>query len=312
MRILFAGSPLFALPSLEMIAGEFPVCGVLTAPDKRAGRGKSIVPGIVKQKALSLSLKVFDPVILDDNLIAEIKKVNPDIMVVAAYGKIFKEAFLSIFPQGGINIHPSLLPRFRGPSPIPAAILAGESESGVTIQRLALKMDQGNILMQKSVPLRGTETTLDLTEEFSHLGAIAVIEVLKAMENNTIKETPQDHDAATYCKLIKKEQGKIDWNEGAEYIDRQVRAYFPWPMAYTSFKEMQLLITKASVYDSSHCQHDHKPGHVVGIDNKKGFLIQTGKGILCVAGLKLQAKREMNFKDFYNGHKDIINTRLGE
>lgn len=310
MRILFAGSPQFAVPSLELIARNFDVCGVLTASDKQAGRGRRIVPGIVKQKALSLNLKVFDPEKLDDHAIDEIKKVKPDILVVAAYGKIFKEKFIDIFPMGGINIHPSLLPRHRGPSPIPAALLAGDAETGVTIQRLALKMDTGNILLQVHIPIPADATTLVLTETLSHLGATSIRKVLTAIQNNTITETSQDEDAVTYCKLIKKEHGRIDWNESAVLIERKVRAYFPWPLAYTTFKGSNLVITRAFVAD--HKSSGHKTGTVTGVDKSRGFLVQTGDRLLCISRLKLQTKREMDFKDFLNGHKDIINNRLGE
>jgi methionyl-tRNA formyltransferase len=316
MRILFAGSPQFAVPSLESIARHFHICGVLTAPDKEAGRGRRVVPSMVKQKALSLHLKVFDPEKLDDRVIEEIKKEKPDILVVAAYGKIFKKNFLDIFPMGGVNIHPSLLPRHRGPSPIPATILAGDSETGVSVQRLALKMDTGTILLQVRTPVPEDATTLSLTEILSRLSAPAVQEVLTGIKNKTITETPQDEEAATYCKLIKKEQGRIDWNESAVLIERKIRAYFPWPLAYTTFKGFLLFITGAGVRDPSYDDSENKAGNntgtVTGVDKKQGILVCTGNGTLCISRLKLQTKREMNFKDFLNGHKDIINSRLGE
>ncbi|MBN2534016.1 MAG: methionyl-tRNA formyltransferase [Spirochaetales bacterium] len=312
MRILFAGSPQFAVPSLELIHRHFDVCGVLTAPDKESGRGRKIIPCMVKQKALSLHLKVFDPVKLDNQEIDEIKKLKPDILVVAAYGKIFKENFISLFPMGGINIHPSLLPRFRGPSPIPAVLLAGDAETGVTIQRLALQMDRGNILLQVRTPVPPDATTLGLTGILSELSAVSVQKVLTFFSNNTIAETIQDENAATYCKLIKKEQGKIDWNESAVINERKVRAYFPWPRAYTTFRELLLVITRASVIDTIPEKPDAKPGMVTGVDENHGILVRTGDGILCISRLKLQTKREMDFKDFLNGHKDIINSRLGE
>jgi len=312
MRILFAGTPQFAVPSLEMIARNFTICGVLTAPDKKAGRGRKVIPCVIKQKALSLGLKVFDPPRLDVPAVDEIKSVCPDILVVAAYGKIFKEDFLDIFPMGGINIHPSLLPRHRGPSPIPAAILAGDSESGVTVQRLALKMDTGAVLSQVRSPLQGNETTYSLTERFSVLGAKAVVEVLSSIKNKTINEIRQNEDSATYCKLIKKEQGEIDWGESAEVIDRKVRAYFPWPKAYTRFKGLHLDVIKASLEKRNHHPENEPPGRVLGIDKNSGFRVKTGDGVLCISRLKLQAKREMDYKDFLNGHKDFINSQLGE
>jgi methionyl-tRNA formyltransferase len=287
MKVFFAGTPDFAIPVLEAVAKTMPICGVLTAPDKPQGRGKMLEFPPVKEKAIELGLHLLQPAILDDQLIEDVKTLQPDILVVAAYGKIFKENFLSLFPMGGINLHPSLLPLYRGPAPIPAVILAGDSGNGVTVQRLALKMDSGDILSQAQFPLTGNETTESLTRMSSEQGAAMVVDVLGKIESGTITGITQDNSKATYCKLIKKENGLIDWKNTAINIERQVRAYNPWPKAHTSFDGKTLSITSACIFPGSSDQ-DAQPGYVLGVDKQCGILVKTGMGILGVKRLQIQ------------------------
>ena len=182
MRVLFAGSPSLAVPALVRTSGIREVVGVLTCCDKPVGRGGCVEASPVKQKALGLGLRVLQPVRLDAAAIEEIRGLRPDLLVVAAFGRIFKPEFLDIFPLGGINVHPSLLPRHRGPSPIPAAILAGDAETGVTIQKIAQRFDTGDILAQQAVSLRGDETTGTLTQSLAELGADLLAGVLAALD----------------------------------------------------------------------------------------------------------------------------------
>jgi methionyl-tRNA formyltransferase len=312
MKVLFAGTPDFAVKPLIQIARNFPICGVLTSPDKSAGRGrdkKALPP--VKKAALELSLPVFQPEILDENFQTAVRELKPDILVVAAYHKIFRKNFLEIFPQGGLNIHPSLLPKYRGPSPIQAAILAGDRETGVTIQALALKMDEGDIFSQKRIALNGTETSLGLTLTASEIGAELIVDVLKDINGGKQKGIPQNHKDATYCRIIKKEDGLINWNNDAEKIERMIRAYIPWPRAYTVFKGLNLYFLQGGVYLNGEKRHNRQPGFVLGLDKQKGILIQSGYGILNIERLQLQAKRALFWKDFINGQKDLIGYKLG-
>jgi len=232
MRVLFAGTPSLAVPSLRAIA-RFTV-GVLTSPDQPSGRGRASAPSPVKEAALSLGLKLFQPARLDAAFIEEVRALAPDLLVVAAYGKIFRQAFLQVFPLGGINFHPSLLPRFRGPSPVSAVILAGDPETGVTVQRIALKFDTGDILAQERYPLTGDETTTTLGGALAARGAGLVESIIARYEaGSPPTPIPQREEDASYCHPLRKEEGLVDWGEPAVQIERKVRAYDPWPRAST-------------------------------------------------------------------------------
>ncbi len=313
MRILFAGTPYIAVKSLEKIVGEgFNIAGVLTAPDRPKGRGKRMIFSPVKEVALRYSLSVLQPDKLDENAIAKVRDLNPDILVVVAYGKIFRENFLSIFPVDAINLHPSLLPKFRGPSPIPACILSGEKETGVTIQKIAKKVDSGDIIKQTQIRLTGRETTTSLTELLSEVGANLLVEVLRMYESGEkIEYTPQREEEATYCRLIKKEDGLIDWNRNAVIVDRMVRAYNPWPRAYTSLDGNVLIIREGFNYSKEIDEKGAVNGEVIGIDRRNGILVKTGDGVYCITELQMQYKKPMDWRAFVNGYRDLKGTVLG-
>ena len=315
MNILFAGTPNIAAKSLERVAESFRIVGVLTAPDSVGGRGRKVLPPPVKVVALRLGLTLLQPDRLDEEVIQRIVSLNPDILVVVAYGKIFRDNFLRIFPLGGINLHPSLLPKFRGPSPIPAVILAGERETGVTIQKIAKKVDSGDIIEQIKIKLAGDETTLSLTDKLSDIGADLLVRVLLKYERGEkIDYIAQNEGEATYCKLIKKEDGKIDWRESALYIDRMVRAYNPWPRAYTFLNGKTLVIHSGfPLLDSGEASifPDSVAGEIVRIDKKRGILVKTGEGVYCITELQLQYKKLVNWKSFANGYPGLVGTILG-
>jgi methionyl-tRNA formyltransferase len=311
MRLVFAGTPQFAVPSLHAAVKEHEVCAVLTAPDRAAGRGKKVGSSAVKQAAAELGTAVLQPERFDEAFISRIRELGPELLVVAAYGVIFKKAFLDAFPLGAVNVHPSLLPRFRGPSPIPAAILAGDAETGVTIQRLALKMDSGDILAQERRPLTGKETTAGLTPELSVMGAKLLQDVLTALANRTAAPRPQDEENASYCKLVHKEDGRIDWSKGAAYIGRMMRAYDPWPGAFTTYNGTSLFLRSGYTHPQPIFDAENAPGTVLGVDKQHGILIHTNNGVLCVQSLQLQFKKPCLWRDFLNGHKDFIGTILG-
>ncbi|MBN1697786.1 MAG: methionyl-tRNA formyltransferase [Spirochaetales bacterium] len=313
MRIFFAGTPQFSVPSLERLTSSgHTVCGVLTAPDKMAGRGNTVVSSPVKRFGLSKGLTVLTPMKLDEDFIESVRTLKPDILVVAAYGKIFKKEFLDVFPKGGINLHPSLLPRHRGPAPIPATIIAGDPTGGITVQKIALKMDSGDIFLQKEVPLEGTETAMELEGLFSQKGSRMLISVIDEIEAGTASSYVQDSEKATYCGLIKKEDGRVSWEEPASLIERKIRAYFPWPLAFTTFHGQHLVITRANIVHREEGKERMKPGYILGWDKNAGILVQTGKGILGLLRLQLQSKKEMDFLSFLNGHRDMVNDYLGE
>ncbi|MCL2270152.1 MAG: methionyl-tRNA formyltransferase [Treponema sp.] len=319
MRILFAGSPAIAVPSLEAIAAmsgeDFILAGLLTKADSPKGRSgrpeptecAAAVPALAQQSNLVTLLK---PQKLDRSAREQAAALKADLLVSFAYGKIFGPQFLALFPLGGINIHPSLLPKYRGPTPIPATIINRETVTGITIQRLAAEMDSGDILVQETIPLNGRETTAGLSEIMAHKAAALLPAALKDIAGGTFKERPQDHGVATYCSIIEKQDGLIDWNRSAAAIDAQIRAFDPWPLSWTFHGELQLFILKAEALDYA-ANDPASPGQVLGKDKDKGILIQTGEGILAVSELQYQAKKALEWKAFLNGARNFTGVRLG-
>ena len=323
MRVLFAGSPSLAVPCLERISRDHDVRAVLTSRDQPAGRGRECRPTPVKEAAQALGIRVLQPERLDAQALAEVRSLAPDLLVVAAYGKIFKKEFLELFPQGGINLHPSLLPRYRGPSPIAAAILAGDGETGVTVQRIALSFDTGDILAQQRFPLRGEETTGTLSESLAVLGADLLASVLADMAAGRAPvAVSQQEEDASYCRPVRKEDGRVDWAEPALVIERKVRAYDPWPRAGTSLAGASLLLLKTHVYPdtlpnaaraaAAGPANPPAPGVILAADRAHGLIVQTGSGILAVEQLQPQFKKPMDWRSCLNGRPDMIGARLGE
>ena len=315
MRILFAGSPQLAIPSLESVRARHEVAAVLTNPDRPAGRRAEPAPTPVKVRALELGLRLLQPARLDGKLDEEVKALGCELLVVVAFGRIFPGGFLELFPRGGINVHPSLLPRHRGPSPIPAAILAGDRETGVTVQRLAARMDSGDILKAGRLPLSGAETTGSLTTVLADLGAELLVQTLAEVEQGRERGTPQAEAEATYCRLVRKQDGRIPWDREAGHIERLIRAYHPWPGAFTTFRGQVLHLLEAGVCPlpppAEGAQGAGAQGLVFGTDNRYGILVHAGQGAVGVTRLQLQAKKPMDWRSFLNGRKDFVGSQLG-
>ncbi len=318
MKILFAGTPQIAVPTLEALVTEFDVAGVLTAPDKVSGRGRKITPPPVKATAEALGIPVLQPVRLGSEAREQVSAIGAELLVVFAYGRIFGPRFLSLFPEGGINMHPSALPLHRGPAPLTAVILTGETETALTVQCVALEMDAGDIIRQTSYPLEGNETTASLTESVARDAAPEIVQAIRDIIDGRGIPVPQDHSKATYCRLILKEDGVIDWKTSAGQIERMVRAYTPWPKSRTLLREEVLVILESSVMPPG---EDHKiedtvesnvPGMVLGVDKSRGILIQTGNGILAVTRLQLASRKPLDFRSFLNGVTLENGTILGE
>lgn len=310
MKVFFTGGSDISLPSLETLASRGWVAAVMTHPDTFAGRGKKRKVNPVKAAALDLGIPVVEAAGFDAELETEIRKYESDLLVVVSYGKILPESFLRLFPEGGINLHPSLLPKYRGPSPITAVILAGERETGVTVQRLSKRMDSGDILAQFRVELRGAETGESLAKSLGEIGAGLLAEVVAGFERGDVEGVPQREEEATYCSLLKKEDGLIEWDKDAESIERMTRALLPWPRAYTIWNGQVLYILEASVYPNISPPRG-EPGKVLGVDKEEGILIQTGNGVLAVKKLQKQAKKAMDWKSFINGTHNFTGTVLG-
>ena len=307
MRILFAASPAIAVPALKVVADS--LAGLLTNADSPRGRSNRPEPTECAVAAEGLAV-VLKPEKLDSAVRAQVAELKPDILVSFAYGKIFGPKFLGLFPMGGINIHPSLLPKYRGPTPIPSAIINRDTETGITIQRLAAEMDSGDILVQEKLPLEGTETTASLSETMAQKAAELLPAVLRGIADGTLRARAQDHSLATYCSLIEKEDGLINWNRSAPEIDAGIRAFDPWPLSWTTHGELRLFIHKAGPFSGEEGS-GKEPGEVLGKDKDKGILIQTGQGILAVSRLQYQGKKAMEWKAFLNGARNFLGEKLG-
>jgi methionyl-tRNA formyltransferase len=318
MRILFAASPAIAVPALEAVfeMNDVDMAGVLTNPDAPRGRNGLAAPtdagtaaaGLVRRSMETggKNFPILKPLMLDSAVRRQIATLKPDLLVSFAYGKIFGPKFLSLFPAGGINIHPSLLPKYRGPTPVQAVILNMESVTGITVQKLAPEMDRGDILAQETVQLTGRETAAVLSELMAKKAAYMLPVVIREIAAKKIIGTAQNHGDATYCRLIKRKDGFIDWNKSAAQIDAQIRAFDPWPLSWTTHNNRELFILEAEAMAG---EKSDKAGLVLGTD--KGILIQTGEGILVVRKLQYQTKKALIWRDFLNGARNFTGIKLG-
>jgi methionyl-tRNA formyltransferase len=315
LRILFAGNPAISVPSLKALTESFTVVGVLTNPDRPSGRGKRLEAPPVKTAALELGLPVLQYERLLRRSREEVAVLQPNLLVSFACGHYFGPKFLSLFPIAAINIHPSLLPLYRGCAPIQCALLNGDKQTGITVQHIVAEVDCGNILNNVIIDLDGTETTESLTSIVAERSAPLIVSTLRAMCAGTLTEREQDNKAATYSAMLSKQDGIIDWSRPADEIHRKVRAFYPWPKTSTTFNGVPLILS--SVYGSvSEAGTEHVPlgtiaGTVIGIDKKKGLTIACGDGLLYVQRLQLSMKKEMDSLSFVNGNPNIIGSVLG-
>lgn len=348
LRILYAGNPVASAMLLEKLIQnalncdsanrEFANCdsgdancefanyefaGVLTNPPSARGRHKELLPTEVAQCAASHGIPVFSFEHLDSAAREAILPLQADLLLCFDYGRIFGPKFLAMFPLGGINLHPSLLPKYRGCTPVPAALLNGDEFLGVSVQKLALKTDEGDILGCTKIPLNGTETTQSLmdgdgtTSPVIEAGFGLLSKILADIcasdcdckGNFVLPAASAQCGESSYTPFIKKEDGRIDWSKPAVEICRKIRAYTPWPGCFTSSAGIQLKILKAFAQQESAFAAG-EAGKVLGSDKKNGIYIQTGNGVLVVSELQWEKKKAMDFKSFLNGSRDFIGTVL--
>ncbi len=314
MRILFAGTPAVAVPTLKAVAGHFEVAAVLTNTDKPGPRGRTAMPSPVKEEALSLGLDVLQFDRLGKEARDTIAPYGCDTLLCFAYGRIFGPKFLSLFSGERLNIHPSLLPALRGPSPIQGTILSGSTVGGISIQRLAAEMDSGDILATVTYDLLGDESTVSLTDRVADLAAPLAVEALRRIEEGRATFTAQSGEA-TYTTLIDASMAWLDFNNSARSLHAQVRAMLPWPKAQTTFGGQRLFIT--GVYGTiEEAGNDPVPdgapaGTVVRVDKRTGIGIATGDGILWVTSLQLEKRKQLDALSFFNGNRHLLASRLG-
>lgn len=309
MRIVFFGTPELAVPSLAALVEAHDVVAVVCQPDRPAGRGKTLTAPPVKLWAIANGIPVLQPQKLNDGVFeAWLRSQKPEICALTAYGRLLKQPILDVPPHGILNMHPSLLPLYRGPSPIQSAIINGESVTGVTIMRLTLDMDAGDILLQKSVPILEDDTGETLSKRLGELGGQTLREAVDAVAAGTAQFTPQDHSRATYCRLIEKRDGQIDWTRPARNIHNLVRGAQPWPAAHCMFEGQMLRIFQSAVVDDAKVA-DVPPGTVLEVD-RSSVHVATGRGVLAVLAIQAPGKRVMPMSDFLCGHKIAPGARF--
>jgi len=304
------GTPEFALSSLEyLLLNEYEVVAVYTQPDRAAGRGRSLASSPVKKAALDRGLLVLQPVSFKEaGAVAQLASLRPDVIVVAAFGQVLPPSVLDIPRYRCINIHPSLLPKFRGPSPVAAAILAGDKFTGVSLMLMDRGLDTGPVLAQAQVPISAQDTTGSLTAKLSLIGAQLLVEILPRWTRGEIVPRPQNEAEASYTGTLSKREGAIDWRLPAVVIWRRVRAFHPWPGCFTKWQGKQLKIIAAVSLPG---EASLEAGRVVAL-NKEGvaFGVNTGEGILGILKVQLEGKRTMSSAEFLRGQRQLIGAVL--
>ncbi len=309
LRVVFMGTPAFAIPALDTLADAgHDIVGVYTQPDRRSGRGRRITEPPVKQAAIERGLPVFQPASLRRDEVArrDIASLEPDLIVVAAYGLFLPAETLTVPPLGALNIHPSMLPKHRGPSPVATAILEGDTATGVTVMRLDEGMDSGPIVAQMETDIGDEETAEELTSRLFDMGAKLLADTIPLWQAGEIASKPQRESEATITRLLKREDGAIDWAGPADYIARQVRAYHPWPGTFTHWNGKQLKIHEASAVA---VDGTGKPGTVVEVP--EGVAVVAGEGALLLLRVQMEGRQATSITDFVRGYREFVGSRLG-
>jgi len=308
IRIIFMGTPEFSLPSLAALAAakDFEIIGIFTQPDKPIGRKQAITPPPVKQLAVKNGWPVFQPEKIKTE-IENIKNLQPNLIVVTAYGKIIPQTILDLPTYGCINVHASLLPKYRGAACLNAPILNGDPETGVTIMKMESGLDTGPILRQAKIQLKGKETLEEVHDRLASLGAELLVPTLRDFIEQKIVPQPQDEARASYVKTLNKEDGRIDWSKPAEEVARLIRAFNPWPGAYSLLKNGKIVkIISAESLDSNFPANYR--GTLQFANNQ--LVIPCGRGALIILKLQLGGGRVLQTKEFLRGHQDLINQQL--
>lgn len=310
MRIVFMGTPEFAVPSLAaLLHSDHSMVGVVTQPDRPKGRGQELAASPIKQLALQHGIPILQPLKMKDPAFLEpLARWKPDLIVVAAFGRILPKVILDLPPKGCINVHASLLPKYRGAGPIQWAIIRGEHETGITTMLMDEGMDTGAILLQEPVAIEPNDTAGSLSAKLAEAGGRLLIETLVQLEKGTLKPRPQDHSRATMAPLLKKEDGLLDWSLPAAELASRVRGLSPWPGAHTYLGEDRWVIWNASVHDPSPA--GKPPGKIVDA-SKEGLLVATGAGLLRITEFQPANSRRMSVAHYLAGHKLAPGLRLG-
>ncbi len=312
LRVVFMGTPEFALPSLEaVLRSGHKIVGVVTQPDRPKGRGKKLTPPPVKVWALERDLTVFQPEkVKNPEFITLLRELAPDIIITAAFGQILPKDILDIPPLGCINVHASLLPKYRGASPIQQALIDGETRTGITIMYMDEGMDTGDIILQNSTDIHPEERADELHDRLAVLGGQTLGEALKLFKDGRPDGRPQEHDKATYCKKIDKSMGKIDWAESAVRIKNLVRGLTPWPGTFTFYEQQRIKVWKIKEWEYSKSKA-HIPGQVVVADENQGLVVACGDGFARLTVIQGEGKKPMDDIEFLRGNPIPVGTVFG-
>ncbi|MGH2399985.1 MAG: methionyl-tRNA formyltransferase [bacterium] len=307
LRAVFLGTPAFAVPSLRALLTVSEVIAVVTQSDKPKGRGRRTEPPPIAVFARERGLRVLQPARLrSGDVVATLRDLAPDVIVTVAYGKIIPKDILDLPPRGAVNVHPSLLPKYRGASPIQAVLRDGGRETGVTIMYQSMELDAGDIILQRRVPIDPSDTAHTLEEKLAQAGAEALVEALGLIREGRAPRRPQDPSQATYVGKLGKEDGRIDWSQPAARLADFIRAMDPWPSAYTRHRTEMLKIWKADVVTGAGA-----PGTVVEVRRGQGFVVGTGKGGLLILEVQPEGRRRMSADEYTRGARLQIGEMLG-
>ena len=299
LKIIFAGTPDFAASALQAcISSKHHIVAVFTQPDRPAGRGQKIRFGPVKQIATDADIPVFQPKVLSPEQFVQIEKLQADVMLVSAYGLLLPRQLLSIPKFGCINIHASLLPRWRGAAPIQRAIIAGDEKTGISIMQMAEGLDAGPVLQQFDCEIQDSDTGLILHDRLVNISAAEIVTALEKIQKGKLIALPQDETQATYAKKITKQEANINWQQSATEIERKIRAFNAWPITYTYWKEQRVRIWEAQISSTT---SDKLPGSILR-NNKQRIEVTTGNGVINIIAMQLAGGKIINAQDFINAH----------
>ncbi|MBC7766352.1 MAG: methionyl-tRNA formyltransferase [Hyphomonadaceae bacterium] len=311
MRIVFMGTPDFAVPCLQMLLNEgFDVVGVVTQPDKPKGRGNKMTFPPVKEVALKNNIPVYQPTTLKDGSFESVlNTLKIDLIVVVAYGKILPRTILTLPKHGCINVHASLLPKYRGAGPIQWSVLNGEQETGITTMQMDVGLDTGDMLCQSATPIGVYETAGQLHDRLSQLGASTLLETLKMLQNGTLQPKTQEEAQATYAPMLTKQLSPIDWEKDADTLSHLICGLNPWPVATTQMADNVFKVYQAQVVQ---CEKSQPAGTVLEHIKGQGLLVQAGKDALLIQEIQFEGKKRMHIEAYMRGKPIAIGTRLGE
>lgn len=310
-NVIFMGTPEFAVPTLKaLIETEYDLVAVVTQPDRPSGRGRKLTPSPVKVVAQDAGLRLLQPKSLrTEEAVAELAAFDPDLIVVAAFGQILRKSVLDLPSLGCLNVHASLLPRWRGAAPVAAAIRAGDAETGVTIMLMDEGMDTGPILAQRAIPITPAHSRESLTAELAESGATLLIETLPGWLGGEISPQPQDHELAAMAPRLKKEEGEIDWPQSAAEIERQVRAFHPWPSAFTYGPRGRFKVLAVEIAPEVTTPKGSEPGTV--FKQQQDVYVTTGRGVVKLLQVQPAGKKAMSAEAMLNGQPELVGARLG-